>query len=266
MTFTNKTRLGKRKQEMQELRKEKQTITSKKHDKSCLEKNNCKDDSKSQLTILQEQYDKLKVEYEKQIETVLLLEVKVKDLEKERVNNQPNVVKTDKGDILMLCCECEYPAEDIFDLGEHMYEAHSQNDEDEITCNFCGDNFSSEKSLKEHEVKMHKKEWSCNFCAESFDWKSDLMMHKKENHSEKVSSCWNHTLGTCEFGDKNCWFNHVLGSPTPQIECKICDKKFLIRSEYLRHRKLEHPSTVQLCRNEECRYGDNCWFLHQQII
>ena len=111
MTFTNKTRLGKRKQEMQELRKEKQTLTSKKHDKSCLEKNNCKDDSKSQLTILQEQYDKLKVEYEKQIETVHLLEVKVKDLEKERVNNQPNVVKTDKGDILMLCCECEYPAE-----------------------------------------------------------------------------------------------------------------------------------------------------------
>ena len=101
MTFTNKTRLGKRKQEMQELRKEKQTMTSKKHDKSCLEKNNCNDDSKSQLTILQEQYDKLKVEYEKQIETVHLLEVKVKDLEKERVNNQPNVVKTDKGDILI---------------------------------------------------------------------------------------------------------------------------------------------------------------------
>ena len=51
--------------------------------------------------MVQEQYDKLKVEYEKQIETVHLLEVKVKDLEKERVNNQPNVVKTDKGDILI---------------------------------------------------------------------------------------------------------------------------------------------------------------------
>ena len=57
-TFTNKTRLQKRKQEMQDLRKEKQTVTSKKH------------------------------------------------------------------------------------LGEHMYEAHSKNDDDdEITCDFCGDNF-----------------------------------------------------------------------------------------------------------------------------
>ena len=155
-TNTNRTRLGKRKQEMQELRKEKQTITSKKHDKTCLEKDNSKDNSKSQLMVLQEQFDALKIEYEKQLETVHLLETKVKDLEKERTNYQPNVVKTDKGDILMLCCECEYPAEDIFDLGEHMYEAHSQNEESEISCELCGDTFSTEESLREHKIKMHK--------------------------------------------------------------------------------------------------------------
>ena len=264
MTLTNKTRLGKRKQEIQELRKDKQTLTSKKHDKSCLEKNDCKDDAKSQLTMIQEQYDTLKKEYEKQLETVHLLEIKIKDLEK--ANNQPNVVKTDKGDILMLCCECEYPAEDIFDLGEHMYEAHSQNEEDEITCEFCGGSFSTEDSLKDHELKMHKKEWSCNFCPESFEWKSNLMMHKKENHEEKVSSCWNHTLGTCQFGEKNCWFKHTLEAQIPEVKCKICDKKFLILSEYQRHRKLNHPSTVQQCRNKECKYEDNCWFLHQAMI
>ena len=32
--------------------------------------------------------------------------------------------------------------------------------------------------------------------------------------------------------------------------------------------KIKHTSTVQLCRNmsanEQCHYGDNCWFLHQQ--
>ena len=264
-TNTNRTRLGKRKQEMQELRKEKQTITSKKHDKTCLEKDNSKDNSKSQLMVLQEQFDALKIEYEKQLETVHLLEIKVKDLEKERTNYQPNVVKTDKGDILMLCCECEYPAEDIFDLGEHMYEAHSQNEESELSCELCGDTFSTEESLKEHKMKIHKKEWSCNYCSESFEWKSNLMIHKKENHEEKVSSCWNHTLGTCQFGDTNCWFIHRNEGPKPKINCKICDKDFLIRSEYLIHRKINHPSTVQLCRNEECKYGDNCWFLHQAI-
>ena len=36
MALTNKTRLGKRKLEMQELRKEKQVTTSKKHDKNAL--------------------------------------------------------------------------------------------------------------------------------------------------------------------------------------------------------------------------------------
>ena len=253
MTLTNKTRLGKRKQEMQE------ALTSKK-----LEKYDCKDDAKSQLTLIQEQYDTLKKDYEKQLETVRLLEMKIKDLEK--ANNQPNVVKTDKGDILMLCCECEYPAEDIFDLGEHMYEAHSQNEEDEITCELCGDSFSTEGSLKDHELKMHKKEWPCNFCPESFEWKSNLMIHKKENHEEKVSSCWNHTLGTCQFGEKNCWFKHTLGGQTPEVKCKICDKKFLILSEYQRHKKLNHPSTVPQCRNTDCKYGDNCWFLHQAMV
>ena len=27
---------------------------------------------------------------------------------------------------VMFCLECEYPAEDIFDLGEHMYEIHAE--------------------------------------------------------------------------------------------------------------------------------------------
>ena len=38
MTLPSKTRLGKRRLEMQELRKEKQTTTSKKHDKNCADK------------------------------------------------------------------------------------------------------------------------------------------------------------------------------------------------------------------------------------
>ena len=56
MTSTNKTRLGKRMLEMQDLRKEKQITTSKKHDKKCLEVNPNKDfeELKQQLKDLQE--------------------------------------------------------------------------------------------------------------------------------------------------------------------------------------------------------------------
>ena len=103
---------------MQELRKEKQISTSKKHDKSCINDKNSKDAAKSQLVILQEQYDKLKDDYEKQVERNNILEEKIDKLDKQ--NNHPNVVQTNTGDILMLCHECEYPAEDIYDLGEHI--------------------------------------------------------------------------------------------------------------------------------------------------
>ena len=263
MTLTSKTRLGKRKQEIQELRKEKQTITSKKHDKRCIEKSGCEDSSKSQLILLQEQYDTLKLEYEKQAETVHFLEEKIKDLEEQ--NNHPNVVKTDKGDILMLCSECEYPAEDIFDLGEHMFESHSNSEDEEITtctCFICGESFSTRESLKEHELKKHGEHHLCNFCSKSFEQKNDLMMHKKEKHEEKVSACWKYILGTCDFGDMNCWFIHNLKNPMPQVKCKICEETFLIKSEYQHHMKLNHASTVQHCRNlirnGECKYGDTC--------
>ena len=271
MVLTSKTRLGKRKQEIQELRKDKQTTTSKKHDKSCLlEKGGCEEASKSQLVILQEKYDKLTIEFDKQVEKNNYLEEKVKKLEEDKNNYQPNVVKTDTGGILMLCSECEYPAEDIFDLGEHMFEFHSEKEEEEWSCSFCGESFISQERLQKHEVKMHKEVWPCNFCTKSFEWKSDMMVHKKEKHSDKISNCWNYILGMCDFGDQNCWFNHKLDSPAPQIICKVCNETFYIKSEYLQHMKRTHTSKVKFCRNintnEGCKYGDNCWYSHQQAI
>ena len=39
----------------------------------------------------------------------------------------------------MFCIECDYPAEDVFNLGEHMYEVHAKfNDDYTISCNYCG--------------------------------------------------------------------------------------------------------------------------------
>ena len=269
MPLTNKTRMGKRKLEMQELRKEKQITTSKKHDKNCLDDKNSQEASKSQLAILQEQFDKLKVEYEKQVERNHALEEKIEVLEKQ--SNHPNVVTTNTGDILMLCHECEYPAEDIYDLGEHMYEVHSEREDENkcISCNFCDSTFPSIESCKEHETKKHKEEWACNFCSESFESKRDLMLHKKKQHVDKVSSCWKHSLGICEYGDENCWFSHTFTNNSLQFKCKVCDHSFLTKSEYLRHMRQSHPSTVQICRNITenggCKYGVNCWFIHEEI-
>ena len=43
MTLPGKTRLAKRKLEIKEVRKEKQTVTSKKHDKNCFKDENAED-------------------------------------------------------------------------------------------------------------------------------------------------------------------------------------------------------------------------------
>ena len=56
MTYSNKTRLAKRKLEIKEVRKDKQTATSKKHDKTCFEiaENAPKTSTKTKAALLEE--------------------------------------------------------------------------------------------------------------------------------------------------------------------------------------------------------------------
>ena len=63
MTLTSKTRLGKRKLETKEVRKENHTATSKKHDKKCLEPKKIPEYNpiKSPLEVLQGNYDALEI-------------------------------------------------------------------------------------------------------------------------------------------------------------------------------------------------------------
>jgi hypothetical protein len=118
-------------------------------------------------------------------ETVNLLEVNIRKLKAEMVDNAPktvekinNSVQTEAQEI-MRCNECEYPAEDIYDLGEHMYEVHVLDSYDgSITCHYCGKNFTT---------------------------KDKLMMHRKEDHIEKVRPCRHFSVGKCENGDEKCW-------------------------------------------------------------
>ena len=137
------------------------------------------------------------------------------------------------------CIECEYPAEDLYDLGEHMYEVHAEdNVEYTISCHYCG-----------------------NF----FKTKSDLMIHNKNTHVEKIQPCRNYLEGRCAFSDINCWFSHEVNSQSTQVyTCSICKKTFKIRSDLMQHRKQEHRETISQCRNDgNCKFA-NCWYLHSE--
>ena len=118
-------------------------------------------------------------------------------------------VQTDSIEI-MFCKEWEYPADDIFDLGEHMFEFHTERYENKMDCHFCDDSFNS---------------------------KDRLMKHQKEMHKEKVKQCIFFSAGHCDYSDELCWFNHEKVSNVSlkeaYLNCRICNKKFNIRSEFM---------------------------------
>ena len=153
MTLTSKTRLGKRKLEMKEVRKENHTATSRKHDKKCFEPKKSLESkpNKSPLEVLQGKYDALEIENNKNIEKIELLIHKINTMEESQKSSKETdqksisiqtlqTVQVDTEEMIS-CIECEYPAEDGYDLGEHMYEYHSERYQKKLDCHYCDESF-----------------------------------------------------------------------------------------------------------------------------
>ena len=140
----------------------------------------------------------------------------------------------------MFCLEYEYPAEDIFDLGEHMYEIHAEDTEEYNE--------------------------SCYYCTQVFKTKSDVMLHSKRAHKEKVKPCQNYLNGHCDYSDIECWFNHIksVDNGKRNFKCNYCEENFNLQNDFMVHKKNHHTENVPKCREEfNCLYGDKkCWFLH----
>ena len=193
---------------------------------------------RSQLDILQLENQALKEENK----NIVILEIE----QMERLSNSnKKTIGVQIEDIeRMFCIECEYPAEDVFDLGEHMYEVHAElNDDYTISCYYCG-----------------------NYCKT----KGDLMVHRKKAHPEKFNLCRYFAAGHCDF-DNECWFNHSdTTSPSVKtltnFKCTLCEKVFHSRSDFMTHRKKEHHESIPLCKgagNGMCHFGSSkCWYNH----
>ena len=207
-----------------------------------------KSDILLQLRALQAKYDTLEEEHnhlieEKKgdVESILLLEETVKLLENRtsKAEQKSVTVQTE----VIRCEECEFPAEDIHELVDHMYGSHPLESESEIECYHCGDNFPEKK---------------------------DLMNHRKLIHIEKVKPCSYFLEGHCNFEDE-CWYNHsITGSNDLKTEfkCRVCDNIFIDRNDFMKHRKKEHVQNVVFCKNAlkgTCKFGaKKCWFNHNE--
>ena len=147
MTLVNRTRLAKRKLEIQEVRKENQTLTSKKHDKRCLEnsKNSEKDNLMLQLKSLQNKYDNLEKE---QNESMLLIEELKKTIAAMKVETQVEKVQNS--------IDCVSVASCIDELDWHLENEHNYDkpEESEIpnpySCNICGKRNNNNGELMSH--------------------------------------------------------------------------------------------------------------------
>ena len=155
------------------------------------------------------------------------------------------MARTTTGELILFCNECEFPADDLYDLGQHMYEYHSED---------------------EGNGKI-----ACHFCDETFETKDSIMKHRKQAHKEKVKQCIYFSAGNCNFDNDSCWFDHSktgksLLNDDSEIKCKHCGKRFQLRSEFMQHRKKHHTEFVPMCTNFQsgnCEYS-LCWFKHNE--
>ena len=99
------------------------------------------------------------------------------------------------------CKECDYEAEDKYDLDAHTWTEHEEEKDETGGCNACEKTFSS---------------------------LVNLMHHKKKKHSDKVSSCWKFSEGCCPFGEERCWFLH--NSNSNDFKCSNCDENLTHKS------------------------------------
>ena len=95
-----------------------------------------------------------------------------------------------------------------------------------------------------------------NFCCRINMSKGDLMPHRKETHSKTIKICCYFQMGRCAFDEKTCWYSHKTDSPNnspipktlPEFHCSFCDKIFQRKSEFMKHRKDNHPENISECR------------------
>ena len=223
------------------------------------------------------------LEEENKINTdkIKLLQEKVLALKNSKTIEVEQAGTQTEDEDLLFCEECEFPAETLYELGEHTGEFHTGL---RIPCDFCSNIYVDKETLVEHELNEHKElskcrgnndkesyhnkhKFTCNFCYEIFETEKDMMVHNSNDHREHVSFCWNFQKGECEYKN-NCWFIHEKKEIViDEFKCVSCEKCFSKKADFLRHKKSHHKEKVSICKQYEagkCVYGDKmCWFIHE---
>ena len=199
-----------------------------------------KNELMNKYNILIKEHEELVNLHEENLKRIDNLEKTIRKIKEKEVNEIQKVHVDIQTDDSETCNECEFPANDIWELGEHIYEFHT---------------------LKDHG------EFACTFCYEKFGRKRDMMAHRKRDHEEKVAICTEFTLGNCTYNREECWWKHEKNMNEDDYSCAHCEKVFRNRGDLMKHRKTKHLEYVSTCSyalNGMCHFsGKNCWFVHE---
>ena len=158
------------------------------------------------------------------------------------VNGDKELVNVSVQTEVISCEECESPAENIYDLVDHMH--------------------------REHPLEDYEFDWRCEHCERGFHEKTKLLLHIENVNNEANKVCKHFLEGNCFFGNE-CWFRHEKDREMQKIKCMFCDCSFDSKSELMSHREKKHLSRVKQCRNNRngrCQHGPNCWYNHDHEI
>ena len=121
-------------------------------------------------------------------------------------------------------------------------------------------------------------DFRCETCRKWCRTEADLTYHLQKHefvqnvHTDEVKTCPHFLEGCCAFDSNECWFNHPVSSVprTPKsVKCRFCEKTFPNKSDFMEHRKLEHPHKISACKKEmegSCRFGaEKCWYSHKYL-
>ena len=124
------------------------------------QKKSAKIETQEQLVLefkeLKIKYDKLLVQNKSNVETIATLKQKVLHFETEAKKGKKTYSAEQESTASQTSLECEfcrYPAKDLLDLGEHVYQCHGPDDEteeDPIVCYICGWKVDSKGDLMKH--------------------------------------------------------------------------------------------------------------------
>ena len=157
-----------------------------------------------------------------------------------------------------------------------------QPEEVEIPCKQCIVIATCEEELNWHMNSEHSLDsncdapFSCNICGRNCQTKNELMAHRKVKHPLTIKICRYFIRGECRFGDDVCWYSHQVSrtNDIPQtlteFKCSFCGEVFKKKSDFMKHRKVNHSDTISECINDKNGYSrfynEECWFRHGGFI